>query len=133
VDVGRPSNFDGSELPSTRGQTRPTGFTDRHAAAAELTEQDLKIELVKDDGQRAGVTRGHGGGRNDKHANFDKKDAAQKRYHDAKAELEALQRRPNKTREDNEKLDQLRRQVKHLKQQADFSGENHSQRAKGNQ
>jgi hypothetical protein len=73
----------------------------------------------------------HGGGKNAPHANQERKEAARERYESTKKELEDLQHKRNKTKEDKEWLERLHRQMKHLKRQVDFSGENHSQRAKG--
>jgi hypothetical protein len=122
------------------GRFAPQG-RERAAAAAQIDrtmtvwrkasgDGALSARATEGGGEKVFLSR-KGGGKNAQHANQDKKNAAQEKYEAAKAELEELQRKPNKTKEDKEKLAELRRTVKHLKKQADFSGENHSQTAKG--
>jgi len=74
-----------------------------------------------------------GGGKNAPHANLDKKAAAQARYESLKAEYQKLRSTPNKTPEVKAAMEKTERAMKKAKQDMDFSGENHSQRAKGQQ
>ena len=72
-----------------------------------------------------------GGGKNAQHANMDKKATAQARYENLKAEYQKLRGTPNKTPEVKAAMEKTERAMKKAKQEMDFSGENHSQRAKG--
>ena len=62
---------------------------------------------------------------------MDRKVAAQTRYETLKAEYEKLRSIPNKTPELKATMEKTERAMKKAKQDMDFSGENHSQRAKG--
>jgi hypothetical protein len=77
------------------------------------------------------LSKGSGGGKNAQHANMDKKAAAQARYEELKAEYQQLRSTPNKTPEVKATMEKTERAMKKAKQEMDFSGENHSQRAKG--
>jgi hypothetical protein len=72
-----------------------------------------------------------GGGKNASHANMKRRDVARERYDVEKAKLDELKKKSNKTPADKEALEKLERQVKHLKRKVDFTGEQHSQKAKG--
>jgi hypothetical protein len=72
-----------------------------------------------------------GGGKNSKHANEDKREAARDRYEELKRDYERLLRKPNKTPDDKAQLENLKGKLEHAKRQANWSGEHHSQRAKG--
>jgi RHS repeat-associated protein len=72
----------------------------------------------------------HGGGKNAKHANANKRAAAAKRYEALHAEWLKLKSTPNKTKEISEQIDKLERAVKKAKKDMDFTGENHSQKGK---
>ena len=73
-----------------------------------------------------------GGGKNAQHANQAKRDAAEKKYDKAKKEYERLKSTPNKTPEIKKALDKAEKSVNKAKQDMDYTGENHSQRHKGN-
>ncbi len=68
----------------------------------------------------------HGGGKNSKHANEKAKASAEKALEDAKKAFNELDSKRNKSKEDNKLLDKLRKQVRHLKDKADWKGEEHS-------
>lgn len=69
-------------------------------------------------------------GRNGKHANKKAKNSAKEKYEEARAEYEALKSKPNKTREDNQKLLKAKKQMEHWKKKGDWGGENHSMKNK---
>jgi len=71
-------------------------------------------------------------GRSGKHANPKTKQSASEKYEEAKAEFEKLSSKPGKTPEDKSMLEKLRDQMKHWKKKKDWSGEQHSQKNKGN-
>ncbi|HMI20712.1 MAG TPA: hypothetical protein VK533_14340 [Sphingomonas sp.] len=71
-------------------------------------------------------------GKNDAHINQERKAAANKAAAEAKTNLENLQKKPNKTPQDKKDIDKAKRNYDHLKKQAEATGENHSQRKKGN-
>ncbi|NUQ74301.1 MAG: hypothetical protein HUU21_12150 [Polyangiaceae bacterium] len=62
---------------------------------------------------------------------MDKRAAAQARYEELKVEYQRLRSAPNKTPELKAAMEKTERAMKKAKQEMDFSGENHSQRAKG--
>lgn len=64
-------------------------------------------------------------GKNDPHANQDKKNKAKEEWEKAQNELAELKRKPNKGPEDKKRLDDLRRKASHLKKIADWKGETH--------
>jgi hypothetical protein len=68
--------------------------------------------------------------KNSKHANQKAKESAAQKLEEVKKEYELLKAKTKKTKEDNERLEQLKRQMKHYQDKKDFSGENHSQKAK---
>lgn len=70
-------------------------------------------------------------GRNEPHANQDRKNVAQEKYEKAKAEYEKAKSQPNKTKEDKAALEKLKKEVDHQKRKADYKGDNDSQKAKG--
>ena len=74
---------------------------------------------------------GKGGGKNSKHANKHRKDKARADYEEARAKWEELRSVPKKSKQDSIETEKARRLMEHLKRKADFSGENHSQKAKG--
>jgi RHS repeat-associated protein len=71
-----------------------------------------------------------GGGKNAKHANQDRRDAAKRNYEKAKEEYERLKRKPNKTPQDKKDMEKAKRARDKAKKDMDFTGENHSQRSK---
>lgn len=71
-------------------------------------------------------------GRNEKHANPKARESAKQQYEKAKQELQQWDKKPNKTPEEKEYVKKLRKLVEHLRKKKDFSGENHSQKYKGN-
>jgi RHS repeat-associated protein len=81
---------------------------------------------------RVSEARGNGGGKNAKHANQKAKDSAEQKYQEAKAKFEELDSKTNKTPEEKKAVDNAKKQMDHWRNKRDFSGENHSQNAKGN-
>ena len=77
-----------------------------------------------------GVRQKSGGGRNDQHANQDKRAAASERYEKLKAERDKQRIETNKTPASKALEAKTEKALKKAKQQMDFSGENHSQRGK---
>ena len=71
-------------------------------------------------------------GKNEKHANPKARDSAQQQYEKAKQEFEFWDKKPNKTPEEKNFVKKLRKLVEHLRKKKDFTGENHSQKNKGN-
>ena len=70
--------------------------------------------------------------KNGKHANPKARESAQQQHEKAKQEFQQLDKKPNKTPEEKDYLKKLRKLVEHLRQKKDFTGENHSQKFKGN-
>jgi len=68
----------------------------------------------------------HGGGKNDKHANLDAREAAKLKWQDAKNKLEQA-RRDGLPKKEKAKI---QKDMKHWKKKMDFSGENHSMKNK---
>jgi len=73
-----------------------------------------------------------GGGKNAKHANQNKRDAAAKKYETAKSEFENLSSKPNKNKADKAALGKAKKAMQKAKKDKDFTGEHHSSKAKGN-
>ena len=71
-------------------------------------------------------------GKNGKHANPKARESAEREYQKVKAEFEQWDRKPNKTPDDKDYIKKLRKALEKLRQKKDFSGENHSQKHKGN-
>lgn len=71
-------------------------------------------------------------GKNGKHVNQKARESAEKEYQKVKEELQQWDRKPNKTPEDKDFIKKLRKALEKLRQKKDFSGENHSQKHKGN-
>ena len=71
-------------------------------------------------------------GKNGKHANPKARESAQQQYEKAKQEFEHWDKKPNKTPEEKKLVKKLRNLVEHLRKKKDFTGENHSQKNKGN-
>ncbi len=72
------------------------------------------------------------GERNGKHANPKARESAQQQFEKAKQEYEYWDKKPNKTPDEKEFLKKLRKLLEHLRKKKDFTGENHSQKNKGN-
>jgi hypothetical protein len=80
---------------------------------------------------------GKSSGRNGKHANPKARESAEQNYQRVKEEIDRLQnprpgRSPEKTPEEKELLKKLQKQLEHWKRKKDWTGENHSRKAKGN-
>ncbi|MBP6826548.1 MAG: hypothetical protein KA165_08315 [Saprospiraceae bacterium] len=71
-------------------------------------------------------------GKSGKHANPKARQSADERYKEAKTEFEKLDSKVDKTPEDKSMLEKWRTQMKHWKKKKDWSGEQHSQKNKGN-
>ena len=106
------------------------------AALASHGAQNLQNSQVKaqspqnpDPPKKSNVSSGN---KNSPHANQKAKEAAQQRYQDSRKEYDNLKSKANKTPGDKKDLDKLRKEVDRNKQKADNTGENHSQKAKGN-
>jgi len=82
------------------------------------------VDYLKDETKK-------GGGKNDKHANQKKKEVAEKNLQEAEKELKELMQK-KRTPEIREKINELNNRIKHLRNRKNESGENHSQKAKGN-
>lgn len=70
--------------------------------------------------------------KNGKHSNPKARESAEQQYEKAKQEFQQWDRKPNKTPEEKEYVKKLRKLVEHLRKKKDFTGENHSQKYKGN-
>ena len=70
------------------------------------------------------------GERNGKHANPKARESAQQQFEKAKQEY--WDKKPNKTPDEKGFLKELRKLLEHLRKKKDFTGENHSQKNKGN-
>lgn len=70
-------------------------------------------------------------GKSGKHANPKAKQSANEKYREAKAEFEKLHTKGNKTPDEKVALEKWRTQMKHWKKKKDWSGEQHSQKHKG--
>lgn len=125
------------------------GLTDEHKEFIKEVirnrEEELKVdeslkvdavEVEKVDGDNDSPIKRLGdqktSGKNGKHANTKAKESALDKYNNFKSEYESLKTKPNKTKEDKKAMEKARKQMTHWKGKADFSGENHSQRNKGN-
>lgn len=71
------------------------------------------------------------GGKNAKHANQKAKERAEQEYQKVNDELAKLRAKTPKTKEDVKQVDKLERLKKHWQKKKDWSGEHHSQKAKG--
>ncbi len=71
-------------------------------------------------------------GKNGKHINQQAKEQAKKEYENAKQEFNKIDSKPQKTKDDKNLWDKLRKQVKHWRKKMNKTGENHSQKNKGN-
>lgn len=69
-------------------------------------------------------------GKNEPHANQKAKESAAEKYAQLQKEFETLKQKPKKDKNDNDKLEKLKKQLKHWKRKMEFKGENHSQKAK---
>ncbi len=84
------------------------------------------------DTENAKQTQQKSSGKNGQHINQQAKGQAKENYENAKNEFEKLDNKPRKTKEEVKLLEKLKKQVKHWKKKMDNTGENHSQKAKGN-
>jgi RHS repeat-associated protein len=119
VVVGAPAVVDGAIKTVHGVGTVASG-------ANSLTSQKGRVSEANSNGSSSG------GGKNDQHANQKAKQSAGEKYQDAKQKFEELNKKPNKTPEEKQARDDARKQMDHWKNKQDFSGENHSQNAKGN-
>lgn len=71
-------------------------------------------------------------GKNGKHANQKARESAEQEYLKVKEELQQWDRKPNKSPDDKDYIKKLRKMLERLRQRKDFTGENHSQKPKGN-
>ena len=71
-------------------------------------------------------------GKNGKHTNQNAREAAKKMYEKLKKEVENLEKKRGKDKNDNKLLTKLKKQLEHWKRKMDNTGENHSQKPKGN-
>lgn len=71
-------------------------------------------------------------GRNEPHVNQKARDKAQQEYEKVREEFQQWNRKPNKTPDDKKFIEKLRKQLERLRKKKDFTGENHSQKNKGN-
>lgn len=71
-------------------------------------------------------------GKNGKHVNQKARESAEQEYNRVKDELQEWSRKPNKTPEDKNFIQKLRKALERLREKKDFTGENHSQKFKGN-
>ena len=92
-----------------------------------------RVDLVADSSRAADTAEeggrarnAHGGGKNAKHANADARAAAERQWLEAKDRLQAA-KRSGATKKEKQKIEQ---QIKHWKAKMDFTGENHSMKAK---
>lgn len=70
-------------------------------------------------------------GKNGKHVGQGAKETAEAEYQKAKEAFDTLNKKPKKSRADNDLLEKLKKQVQHWRKKKDWSGENHSQKHKG--
>ncbi len=71
-------------------------------------------------------------GKNGKHVNQKARESAEQEYQKVKNEFQQWDRKPNKTPDDKDYIKKLRKALEKLRQKKDFTGENHSQKHKGN-
>lgn len=71
-------------------------------------------------------------GRNEPHVNQKARDKANQEYEKIREEFQNWNRKPNKTPDDKKFIEKLRKQLERLRKKKDFTGENHSQKHKGN-
>lgn len=71
-------------------------------------------------------------GKNGKHANQKARERAEEEYQKVKEELQQWDRKPNKTPDDKDYIKKLSKMLERLRSKKDFTGENHSQKFKGN-
>lgn len=90
------------------------------------------IELKPETDNDSPIRRVKTTGKNGKHANANAKESALDKYNNFKKEFDSLKSKPNKTKDDKKAMEKARKQMVHWKGKADFSGENHNQRKKGN-
>lgn len=70
-------------------------------------------------------------GRNESHANQKAREKAAEEHRKAKEELDQLEEKINKSKEDVELRRKLRKKVEHWRKKKDWRGEHHSQKHKG--
>ncbi|MGJ8661627.1 MAG: RHS repeat domain-containing protein, partial [Bacteroidota bacterium] len=127
----------GAAVISTAGAvTAGHGSAVAAVATADQIETSLALARLNSmnggSGSEGSTGLNSGGGKNGQHANQKAKQSALEKYESLKKEFESLRSKPNKSKSDNALLKKLEKQVKHLKQKADYGGENHSRTAKGN-
>jgi len=71
-------------------------------------------------------------GKNEKHINQDVREVAKEKYDYFKKQFDELDSKPKKSDGDKDLLKKIKKLVKHWKNKMDNTGENHSQRGKGN-
>ena len=112
---------------------------DLNAPDNQQTIEDLEVleivlpkilPKVRSNGDNFGARKG--GGKNAKHKNQDAKEAAKKQYEQYNKKYQELKSMPNKTKQNKKDLETFKRQRDHFKQKMDDTGENHSQKKKGN-
>lgn len=91
-----------------------------HYTAIQTTPQDYRLKMEKSSG------------RNDPHANQKARESAQQKYEEAKREFEYWDKKPKKTPEEKKLVQKFRKLMEHFRKKKDFTGENHSQKPKGN-
>ena len=119
VIVGGPAVAVGAEIAVSGAATAVTG-----------TMLVMNSSKNKSDGYERGNTSS--GNKNMKHANQKAKKSAASKYDQAKAKYDKLNNKTNKTPEEKNLLERLKREYQHWESKKNYTGENHSRNAKGN-
>ena len=121
VVVGAPAVAVGAEIAGVGAATAATGGV-----------VVMNSSQNKSDGYERGKGNTSTGNKNSKHANKKAKDSAASKYEQAKAKFDELNNKTNKSPEDKNLLERLKREYKHWESKKNYTGENHSRNAKGN-
>jgi RHS repeat-associated protein len=115
----------------TVGVATPIAVPVAVAGAAVAANGVGNVLMAKKTLDKAKGAPSRGGGKNAAHANADRRAAAAERYESQRNALDELKRTPNKTPELKQQIEKMQKAVDKAKRDMDFTGENHSQRAKG--
>ena len=107
------------------------GWQGTTVAVAQYVQAGLN-EVARGGKPTVSAVRGNGGGKNAQHASQAKKEVAAKKYEDAKAEFDRLDKMPNKTPEIKALRDKAAKTLRAEKLKMENAGENHSMKPKGN-
>ena len=121
VIVAGPVTIVGADIAATGAGATIVGLT---MMANSATNQSQ--------GYKRGKSNISSGNKNSQHANLKAKASAKEKYETTKKQYDDMRSKPNKNPEDKKLEASYKKQMEHWKARMEFSGENHSQNAKGN-